>query len=638
MSVIVAKGLHKAYQGFSPVLRGVDITVDEGELVAIMGPSGCGKSTMLHILGMLHAPDQGSLSILDTDVLAFTREELASFRRENMGFVMQSNNLFEHSTVFENVEFPLIYEQVKPQERWERVIRALDLVNLSSRVHYRSNRLSGGEQQRVAIARAMVNAPRILLADEPTGALDARTSRLIMEIFRNLCHASRVAMVMVTHDPKMAEYCDSIYTLEEGVLVQQKHAVPPLETGSQHDFLAPPKPRMRGVILAKQLPGPGTTGILAEARMLYEKGLLARIYTLSQTSLLSAPEGYALPLAIRRLSIFSLLPKLPKLLSTSFWSFCRRLSLKGSFFRTINAVLAGYVFALWSKEESIDFLLASDGEDAALAAFVASELAGIPFGFDVRITDQVSAGYLACLCQKASCVRSRTHTLMRRMKDLVPTLTEKTLFYMPDPQTIEQSADTVRTPINMSDHVLTIAACGRMLPHKGFDVLLEACALLQNEMQLAVKIAGEGPELRVLKNLAKSFGGLHMVSFLGELPIEHMEQFYASADIFVAPQRVDVHAFCDDFPLSLIEAMSFGLPVIVTDLAVFSEVIRPGENGLVIPKDDAKALAAAIKEVAFNPDRSYALGQKGKEDVERMTKHSSEQEAFISRLLAFPHG
>ncbi len=197
--VIIAKDLYKCYAGFSPVLRGVNIEVEAGELVAIMGPSGCGKSTMLHVLGMLHAPDSGTLEILGTNVLEFNREQTAAFRRGNMGFVMQSSNMFDHSTVFENVEFPLIYENVPPAERWERVIRALELVRLSARVHYRSNRLSGGEQQRVAIARAMVNNPRILLADEPTGALDARTSRVVMDNFRTLCHKGGVAMIM---DPR----------------------------------------------------------------------------------------------------------------------------------------------------------------------------------------------------------------------------------------------------------------------------------------------------------------------------------------------------------------------------------------------------------------------------------------------------
>ena len=167
--VIVAKDLYKCYAGFSPVLRGVNIEVVPGEMVAIMGPSGCGKSTMLHVLGMLHAPDSGSLQILGKDVLTLDREQTASFRRGTMGFVMQSSNLFDHSTVFENVEFPLIFEKIPPEERWERVIRALELVRLSARVHYRSNRLSGGEQQRVAIARAM---QRIFAAD--IGGTNAR--------------------------------------------------------------------------------------------------------------------------------------------------------------------------------------------------------------------------------------------------------------------------------------------------------------------------------------------------------------------------------------------------------------------------------------------------------------------------------
>ncbi len=218
-TVIMGKGLEKTYP-YSPsgILRGVDISVEQSEIVAIMGPSGCGKSTMLHVLGLLHMPDAGSLEIMGINVLNFNRHETAAFRRANMGFVMQSCNLFDHSTVFENVEFPLIYEKVPPAEREERVVRALELVRLSSRIHYRSNRLSGGEAQRVAIARAMVNNPRILLADEPTGALDAQTSKAVMENFRVLAHDRGVAMVVVTHDHAVAEFCDTVYTLDEGLL------------------------------------------------------------------------------------------------------------------------------------------------------------------------------------------------------------------------------------------------------------------------------------------------------------------------------------------------------------------------------------------------------------------------------------
>lgn len=235
--VIVAKDLYKCYAGFAPVLRGVNIEVQAGELVAIMGPSGCGKSTMLHILGMLHAPDAGSLEILGTDVLAFNREQTAAFRRGNMGFVMQSSNLFEHSTVFENVEFPLIYEGIPPQERWERVIRALELVRLSARVHYRSNRLSGGEQQRVAIARALAMQPDIMLFDEPTSALDPEMVGEVLDVMVNLAEEG-MTMICVTHEMGFARtVADRLIFMDQGQIV---------EAGKPDTlFTAPRHPRLR---------------------------------------------------------------------------------------------------------------------------------------------------------------------------------------------------------------------------------------------------------------------------------------------------------------------------------------------------------------------------------------------------------
>lgn len=225
--VIIAKDLYKCYAGFSPVLRGVNIEVEAGELVAIMGPSGCGKSTMLHVLGMLHAPDSGTLEILGTNVLEFNREQTAAFRRGNMGFVMQSSNMFDHSTVFENVEFPLIYENVPPAERWERVIRALELVRLSARVHYRSNRLSGGEQQRVAIARAIVSEPRLLLLDEPLSNLDAKLRVDMRAELKRLHHETGTTIIYVTHDQVEALTMSTRIALyRKGELVQ---VAPPLE-------------------------------------------------------------------------------------------------------------------------------------------------------------------------------------------------------------------------------------------------------------------------------------------------------------------------------------------------------------------------------------------------------------------------
>ena len=220
--VIIAKDLYKCYAGFSPVLRGVNIEVEAGELVAIMGPSGCGKSTMLHVLGMLHAPDSGTLEILGTNVLEFNREQTAAFRRGNMGFVMQSSNMFDHSTVFENVEFPLIYENVPHAERWERVIRALELVRLSARVHYRSNRLSGGEQQRVAIARSILAKPHIIFADEPTGNLDKKAGEDTLNLLSSCAARFGQTLIIVTHDLEIAKKADRIIKIEDGKIVSNQ--------------------------------------------------------------------------------------------------------------------------------------------------------------------------------------------------------------------------------------------------------------------------------------------------------------------------------------------------------------------------------------------------------------------------------
>ena len=222
--VIIAKDLYKCYAGFSPVLRGVNIEVEAGELVAIMGPSGCGKSTMLHVLGMLHAPDSGTLEILGTNVLEFNREQTAAFRRGNMGFVMQSSNMFDHSTVFENVEFPLIYENVPPAERWERVIRALELVRLSARVHYRSNRLSGGEQQMLAMGRALMSKPRLIVMDEPSMGLSPIFVNEIFDIIRVVSESGTTVLLVEQNAKKALSIADRAYVLETGKITMSGNA------------------------------------------------------------------------------------------------------------------------------------------------------------------------------------------------------------------------------------------------------------------------------------------------------------------------------------------------------------------------------------------------------------------------------
>lgn len=219
-NLITAKDLRKTYGSGSAVLKGVDFKIDEGEFAAIMGPSGCGKSTLLHLLGLLHSPDSGTLEVLGRDVCNLSQDAATIFRREYMGFILQSNNMFPHTTVYENVEFPLIYCGVPRRDRKERIQTALSHVNMNPKTGAWSNSLSGGEQQRVAIARALVNNPRILLADEPTGALDGANSHSLMKLFRRICEEQQVAIIMVTHDPRMAEYCDRIYSLEEGKIVK----------------------------------------------------------------------------------------------------------------------------------------------------------------------------------------------------------------------------------------------------------------------------------------------------------------------------------------------------------------------------------------------------------------------------------
>lgn len=217
--IIHAKSLRKSYDAQGEVLRGIDISIRPGEFLAIMGPSGCGKSTLLHLLGMLHYPDSGELRILGQDVTRLSQDASTIFRREHMGFILQSNNMFPHTTVYENLEFPLIYSKIPKNRRRALIARALEQVRLENKVASWSNSLSGGEQQRVAIARALVNSPRIVLADEPTGALDSRNSHSLMQLFRSICEKNNVAIIMVTHDNRMAEYCDTVYRLEEGKIV-----------------------------------------------------------------------------------------------------------------------------------------------------------------------------------------------------------------------------------------------------------------------------------------------------------------------------------------------------------------------------------------------------------------------------------
>lgn len=200
-----------------PALRSISLRVEQGEFVAIMGPSGSGKSTLMNIIGCLDGADEGKYVLAGIPVALATSSELASVRNRHIGFVFQSFNLIPRINALRNVEMPMIYAGVHPHTRKKRALAALGIVGLRGREHHTAAQLSGGQQQRVAIARALVNNPDIIIADEPTGALDSQTSSEIMHLFAQL-HASGKTIVMVTHEEEIAAYAQRIIQVRDGTV------------------------------------------------------------------------------------------------------------------------------------------------------------------------------------------------------------------------------------------------------------------------------------------------------------------------------------------------------------------------------------------------------------------------------------
>jgi putative ABC transport system ATP-binding protein len=212
------KDIKKSYwQGQTeiPVLKGVDLNVDEGEFVAIMGPSGSGKSTLMNIIGCLDKASSGEYKIENVEVNTLLDNELADLRNQKIGFVFQNFNLMPKLTACQNVELPLTYTKVSKQERRRRALEMLDLVGLKDRSEFKPMELSGGQKQRVAIARALVTDPSFILGDEPTGALDTKTSVQIMELFKRF-HEEGKTIVLITHEPEIAELCERTVVLRDG--------------------------------------------------------------------------------------------------------------------------------------------------------------------------------------------------------------------------------------------------------------------------------------------------------------------------------------------------------------------------------------------------------------------------------------
>jgi putative ABC transport system ATP-binding protein len=255
--VIRLEGVHKYYHlGDFQVhaLRGITLEVHAGEFVAVMGASGSGKSTLMNIIGCLDKPSRGSYFLDGVDVSQLEKAELARVRNRKLGFVFQQFNLLSRTSALENVELPTIYAGITPQERESRAKAALERVGLADRAHHYPSQLSGGQQQRVAIARALVNRPAILLADEPTGNLDSRTSVEIMDIFQQLNTEQGLTVVIVTHEHDIAQYAKRALEFRDGRLrrdaiiedrlIAQEvlPRLPKLEDEDADDELAAPPP------------------------------------------------------------------------------------------------------------------------------------------------------------------------------------------------------------------------------------------------------------------------------------------------------------------------------------------------------------------------------------------------------------
>jgi len=217
--VIELDHIHKTYSmGDVEVhaLRGVSLTIQKGEFVAIMGTSGSGKSTMMNIIGCLDRPTRGTYELDGQDVSQLSTDDRADIRSQKLGFVFQGFNLLSRTSAIENVELPMLYAGIDSHERQKRAKEALEAVGLVGREQNHPNQLSGGQQQRVAIARALVNRPALILADEPTGNLDSRTSVEVMEIFQRLNREQGITLVLVTHEPDISEYAQRVVVFKDG--------------------------------------------------------------------------------------------------------------------------------------------------------------------------------------------------------------------------------------------------------------------------------------------------------------------------------------------------------------------------------------------------------------------------------------
>ncbi len=225
-TIIEARDIIKRYYIGKPneleILHGIGLTVKEGEFVAIVGASGSGKSTLMNIIGVLDKPTFGEYILDGVDVMKAKDNELSEIRNKKIGFVFQTYNLIARTSALKNVELPMMYAKVPGGERRRRAKELMRLVDMEDRMNHAPDELSGGQKQRVAIARAMANDPALILADEPTGALDSKTGRMVMDIFHKLHDERGKTIILITHSPELAEECERILTLSDGMFIGER--------------------------------------------------------------------------------------------------------------------------------------------------------------------------------------------------------------------------------------------------------------------------------------------------------------------------------------------------------------------------------------------------------------------------------
>ncbi|OFK62878.1 MULTISPECIES: ABC transporter ATP-binding protein [unclassified Corynebacterium] len=214
----IVKRFNEGLDSELTVIPGLDFSVEEGEFVAVVGQSGSGKSTLMNIIGLLDRPTAGEYQLAGVDALALGDDKLASFRGQKIGFIFQNFNLIGRMSALKNVEMPMVYAGVSSHERTQRAEKLLEMVGMGDRMNHLPNELSGGQKQRVAVARALANQPEILLADEPTGALDSQTGRMVMDLFHELHRTHGKTILFITHNPELADECSRTVTMKDGVL------------------------------------------------------------------------------------------------------------------------------------------------------------------------------------------------------------------------------------------------------------------------------------------------------------------------------------------------------------------------------------------------------------------------------------